>query len=425
VERGRRVLGVVLTLVLLGLGAAVAAGPAAAFTDVSPGEWYEPAVAGLAQADVVAGFDDGSFRPNEGVTRAQFAAMLYRALKPPAAVFDPFVDVADTEWCHEAVAALYAATLVAGVDPDHFAPDLRISRQQAATLLGRSLAYSLAGGSGLQPDDLAVPADQVPAWLAGFVDRGYISEAHAEGVAVVYRAGVVAGYDDGRFFPTRTLTRAQAAVMIHRALFAPLSLRSQPPDPVALESAYPTLSDGSQGDLVMFAEAMLAGLTYRPGSVDGVYDSQTEAAVMAFQKVEGLARTGVLGAETWDHLLGAGRPALRYDYSGNRMEVDLSRQVMFYVHDGALERTYHVSTGRDGMWTPTGRGTVYSKQRGWQDTWVGSMYSPSYIFAHIAVHGMTSVPNYNASHGCVRVPMWQADEIFDLLPMGTSVYVYY
>ena len=102
--------------------------------------------------------------------------------------------------------------------------------------------------------------------------------------------------------------------MLHRALYVPLSLRSQPPDPVALESAYPTLSDGSQGDLVAFAEGMLAGLTYQPGTVDDTYDYQTEAAVMAFQKVEGLSRTGELDADTWDHLLGAGRPALRYSW---------------------------------------------------------------------------------------------------------------
>ena len=309
--------------------------------------------------------------------------------------------------------------------PDRFAPDDRVSRQQAATLLSRSLAYSLRGGSSLVPEDLAIPAEQVPSWLGAFRDRGAISEAHTEGVAIAYRASVVDGYSDGRFFPTRTLSRAQAAVMLDRALFTPLSLRSQPPDPVPLESSYPTLSDGSQGDLVAFAEGLLAGLTYRPGPVDGTYDYRTAAAVMAFQKVERLPRTGVLGAATWDRLLGAGRPTLRYAYGGNRMEVDLSRQVMFYVHDGALERTYHVSTGREGMWTPTGRGTVFSKQRGWQQTWVGAMYSPSYIFPHIAVHGMTSVPSYNASHGCVRVPMWQADEIFDLLPMGASVYVYY
>ena len=424
-ERGRRVLGVVLVLVLLGLAGAAAAGPAAAFTDVSAGDWCAPEVAGLSGSGVISGFDDGSFRPNDPVTRAQFAAMLFRALKPPAAAYAPFVDVVDGDWSHEAIAALYAANLVAGVTPDLFVPDDHVSRQQAATLLGRGLAYYLRDGASLQPGDLSIAPDQVPAWLAAFRDRGSIAEAHAEGIAIAYRAGVVGGYADGRFFPTRTLTRGQAAAMLYRALFCPIVLRSQPPEPVPFESAYPTLSSGSQGDLVTFAQTLLAGITYRPGAVDGTYDAQTAAAVMAFQKVERLPRTGVLGADTWDHLLGARRPTLRYDYGGDRMEVDLSRQVMFWVQDGELERTYHVSTGREGMWTPTGRGTVFSKQRGWQQTKVGAMYSPSYIFAHIAVHGMTSVPNYNASHGCVRVPMWQADEIYDLLPMGTSVYVYY
>ena len=218
-ERGGRTRGMVLTVLLTAalicLLAAAAAGPAAAFTDVDPGDWYAPAVTGLVDAGVVAGFGDGSFRPGESVTRAQFAAMLFRALKlPDRGRTNPSSTWPTATGATKPSPRSMPPTWSAGVTPDLFAPDERVSRQQAATLLSRGLAYSLRGGSTLQPEELAIPADQVPSWLAAFRDRGAIAEAHAEGVAIAYRAGVVDGYDDGRFFPTRTLNRAQAAVML-------------------------------------------------------------------------------------------------------------------------------------------------------------------------------------------------------------------
>lgn len=111
------------------------------------------------------------------------------------------------------------------------------------------------------------------------------------------------------------------------------------------------------------------------------------------------------------------------DLEGDRAEVDLSRQVMFMVKDGKVAEVIHVSTGKMG--TPTGRGKVYRKDPGWVTIPVGSMYYPSYIMPHIAIHGSKSVPPYPASHGCVRTPVWITEHLYEQLPMDLRVDVYY
>ena len=101
--------------------------------------------------------------------------------------------------------------------------------------------------------------------------------------------------------------------------------------------------------------------------------------------------------------------------AGTHVEIDVARQVLFFVRGGALFRIVPVSTGSgqrfcvqnqcDTAVTPGGAYRVYDKYRGWQTGNLGKLYSPSYFNGGIAVHGYPSVPTYNASHGCVRIPM--------------------
>ena len=52
------------------------------------------------------------------------------------------------------------------------------------------------------------------------------------------------------------------------------------------------------------------------------------------------------------------------------------------------------------------------------------MYNPYYFFRGYAIHGSPSVPNYPASHGCIRVTMWDMDNLLDYLEVGQAVYIY-
>jgi peptidoglycan hydrolase-like protein with peptidoglycan-binding domain len=185
---------------------------------------------------------------------------------------------------------------------------------------------------------------------------------------------------------------------------------------------YSTLSQGSSGAEVLWIEQRLTDLSYRPGPIDGVYDKRTYQAVLAFQKWEGLSRDGVVGVNVWSRILGAGRPTPSRTGSGTWLEVNKAKQVLLYVQDGTVLRTLPVSTGNPnvGIVTPSRTFTIYAKSPKWD----GPRYKPLYLRGILAIHGYPSVPAWPASHGCIRVPLWDMDEFYPLIPVGTKVYVY-
>ena len=81
-----------------------------------------------------------------------------------------------------------------------------------------------------------------------------------------------------------------------------------------------------------------------------------------------------------------------------------------------------------GRWarviTPTGRFHVYWRYNGWQAGPLGSLYRPNYFYGGYAVHGMTSVPAYPASHGCVRMTVPTMDRMWSSLWIGMPVAIY-
>lgn len=181
----------------------------------------------------------------------------------------------------------------------------------------------------------------------------------------------------------------------------------------------PYLSVGSRGPSVRVLERRLAELRYALRSVDTYYSYDTYEAVVAFQKVHGLARTGRVNPTVWHRLQTAQVPWARY--RGTHTEVDKTRQVLFEVEDGRVTRAVHVSTGATGN-TPVGRWRIYSKVPGFLPS--GMFYS-SFFLRGFAIHGFPSVPTYPASHGCVRTPMWIAPSLFASSRYGGTIYVYY
>jgi peptidoglycan hydrolase-like protein with peptidoglycan-binding domain len=182
------------------------------------------------------------------------------------------------------------------------------------------------------------------------------------------------------------------------------------------------------------AEQRLWDLGYWAGPVDGDFDSASRHAFVAFQKVEGRPRTGVLTANELSELRTASRPR---PVRGNdfHVEIDLQRQVLFLVDaSGTVTKILSVSTGNGELYTdkgqvhrartPIGTYRVLRKINGWRLSSLGLLYFPSYIFNGIAIHGSLSIPYYPASHGCIRVPMYAAKELSSLLPVGTEVIIY-
>lgn len=163
-------------------------------------------------------------------------------------------------------------------------------------------------------------------------------------------------------------------------------------------------------------------------------DASLRHAVMAFQKVEGRARTGVLTEDELQVLRQAQRPKA-VDPTHSHIEIDLNRQVLFVVDDkGEVQKILPVSTGSGELFTeggrtrraitPTGKFQVQRKIAGWRKSTLGLLYFPSYIYDGVAIHGNPAVPANPASHGCIRIPMFAAKEFYELAPVGTEVLIY-
>lgn len=186
---------------------------------------------------------------------------------------------------------------------------------------------------------------------------------------------------------------------------------------VTSQIVLPSLALGARGPSVLALERRLAELRYAIRGVDGAYGSDTFEAVLAFQKVNRLPRTGRVEPWLWPRLARASVP--RAARGGDYIEVDKTRQVLFDVKRGQVTRVVHVSTGATGN-TPLGTWSVYRKVGGWD--WV--LWYPMYFKGGFAIHGYPSVPAYPASHGCVRVPMWLATRLFSAHGYGTKVFVH-
>ena len=187
---------------------------------------------------------------------------------------------------------------------------------------------------------------------------------------------------------------------------------------VRVRLVYPNLRIGSHGRSVLAFKQRLAELRYALPGVDAGYGYRTYEAVLAFQKVHGLARTGQVGASEWRTLWRTSAPRPRVA-SGDYLEVDKSRQVVMEVRGGKVERVIHASTGATGN-TPVGTWRVYREVFGWD--WV--LYHPMYFLRGFAIHGYPSVPPWPASHGCVRIPLWIAASVRERWGYGSVVRVY-
>lgn len=203
---------------------------------------------------------------------------------------------------------------------------------------------------------------------------------------------------------------------------------------LALGDPEATLEPGTTGAEVALLQSRLESLGFRPGSIDGAYGGQTVSAVLALQKHEGLERTGVLDPATREALHGLTADGPRSDLLGDRIEIDISRQLIFLVHGDDVS-VINTSTGNEQPYirhngataiarTPRGDFAIGTRYNGTQVGFLGSLYRPMYFRGPYAIHGSGSVPGYPASHGCARTSYSDMDYLWTVVPTGYEVYSY-
>lgn len=191
-----------------------------------------------------------------------------------------------------------------------------------------------------------------------------------------------------------------------------------------VRARFPELRYGADEPAVGVLRRRLHALGYRSSDTGNRFGSDLEDAVLAFQKVQGLERTGGVGPALWSALDTPKLPHLRYPGQGDHLEVDKTLQVLLVGHAGKVVWISPVSTGAPGKYTPEGTYRVQRKVAGFDPSPLGTLWDPLYFTGGYAVHGNPSVPGYPASHGCIRVPMWVGSILYAAIPIGEPVDVY-
>ena len=178
---------------------------------------------------------------------------------------------------------------------------------------------------------------------------------------------------------------------------------------------------GERGVKVLLLQRALAEQHFAT-PVTGYYDDGTARAVLAFRKTNDMSRDGYATHEVYAKLMRhRGAFQLRYPKAGKHVEFDWSRQVLTLAQNGKPYRTYHTSSGKSSTPTVFGTYRFYLQTPG---TNAKGMVDSSYFIGGYAIHGYADVPAYPASHGCLRVPIPNASQIFNWVDIGDPIFLY-
>lgn len=173
----------------------IAPAAGAAYTDVS-GHWAQNTIQIWDESDLVAGYEDGSFRPDNRITRAEVCQIISSLMELDGGSAT-FTDVAKTAWYYDAIANCYAKGLISGYSDGTMKPENPITRQEVFVMVAK--AYGL---------------DTSNAGAAKFADAADIASWALGSVNALVAADRLAGYEDGTVRPGNYVTRAEVLALL-------------------------------------------------------------------------------------------------------------------------------------------------------------------------------------------------------------------
>lgn len=176
----------------------LANGPVITMKDIA-GHWAEGNINGLVSLGAIAGYPNGAFRPDNSITRAEFATVLAKAFKLAPQNGKVFTDTAN-HWARDYIATAAANGIVSGYDDSVFGPDDLITREQMAVMVVKAAGLFPAAGETF------------------FADSGSISVWAGKALAAAVEKGIMSGYPDNTIKPQANATRAEAVTVIANAL---------------------------------------------------------------------------------------------------------------------------------------------------------------------------------------------------------------
>ena len=200
-------------------------------------------------------------------------------------------------------------------------------------------------------------------------------------------------------------------------------------DPISKDSTvrkswkvrFVSLSPGQCGRTVRGFRKALNDLAMVPSN-NTCFDGKMQRAVLAYRKLNGLGRSPVASKSVVAKIFSRkGRYRVLRPELGDHMEASLSRQVLVFAKGGRPRAIFPIASGAPATPTVLGTFSVYRKDPGYNSL---GMYYSSYFIRGYATHGYMSVPNYPASHGCLRTFIADQPRIYNMQFIGQPIYVY-
>ena len=185
--------------------------------------------------------------------------------------------------------------------------------------------------------------------------------------------------------------------------------------------SYESLGRGECGRSVRGFRRALNDLGYVPGG-GHCFNGKMGRAVLAFRKVNGMSRNEHAGKGLVKQAFsGKGGYHVHHPHAGEHVEAPLSKQVIVFAKDDKPFAIYPISSGKPSTPTIQGHFNFYLSQPGYN---AEGMYYSRYFYGGYAIHGYHSVPDYPASHGCLRTYIADQPEIYDKIFIGEDIWVF-
>ncbi|MCD4712875.1 MAG: S-layer homology domain-containing protein [Clostridiales bacterium] len=192
-----------LTLaIILVLTSFTASFAAVNMSDLNEVSWAKQVIEKWAGIGLVSGYVDGTFKPGNAITRAEFTVIAYNAFELESTTRKAFDDVKTSDWFYQPVSQMAAQGFINGYGDGSFKPNAPITRAEAAIILVN------IQGLKANPEAISIFEDAglIPPWAAGYI-------------GAAFEAKNISGYPDGTFRPNANITRAESVVMLDNAIY--------------------------------------------------------------------------------------------------------------------------------------------------------------------------------------------------------------
>ncbi|OBZ09264.1 hypothetical protein A7975_24450 [Bacillus sp. FJAT-26390] len=275
--------------------------------------WAETNMRKWIEQGLLQGYDDGSYQPNQAITRAELIALINRSFKLTEQAKISFTDLTSTNWAYAQVAAAVNAEYVKGYEDGTIRPNRQVTREEASRMVASLLKLELGGDEGTEQ----------------FKDESKIAAWSKPSVAALVNKKVISGYTNGNFGPQDKLTRAQAVTLLVNALavyipdtnydkagvYGPESGTQTLKGNVIVSSAGVTLQNTiiegnltiaatvGEGDAIFKKVSVKGTTSIQGGGANSIHFEDSVLVRITVDKKDGSVRVVVAGATSVQHVL--------------------------------------------------------------------------------------------------------------------------